>query len=61
MAERYGKPVLWLYAFVFLLLMAGVLAGVYLLFGALTLLSPNAVLLLTGVLVAVIFFANRRR
>jgi len=61
MAERYGKPVLWLYALLFLLLMTGLLAGVYLLFGALTLVSPEAVLILTGILVAVIFYLNRRR
>ena len=45
----------------FLLLMTGLLAGVYLLFGALTLVSPEAVLILTGILVAVIFYLNRRR
>jgi len=61
MAERYGRPVLWLYALVFLLLLTGALAGVYLLFGVLIAVSPDAVLLLTGLLVVLIIYANRRR
>ncbi|WP_345969326.1 MULTISPECIES: hypothetical protein [Sulfurimonas] len=61
LAERYGRPVLWLYAFIFLLAATGLLAAVYFLLGWLMLQSPNAVLVLTGVLVALIFFLNRRR
>ena len=61
LAKRYGRPVLWLYALLFLLLMTGMLTAVYLLFGALILESPNGVLLLTGLLVVLILYVNRRR
>ncbi len=61
LAKWYGTPVLWLYALLFLLLMTGVLTAVYLLFGALMLKSPNGVLLLSGLLVVLIFYVNRRR
>ena len=59
--ERFGKIAWMFYALVFLLVMAGVLGAVYLVFGWLMYKSPNAVLILTGVLVALIFYFQFRR
>jgi len=60
-AEKYGKPVLMLYALVFLLFMTGALAFVYLLVGWLTVQSPYGVLVITGILVALIFLKQLRK
>jgi len=60
-AEKYGKPVLMLYALLFLLFMTGVLATVYLLVGWLTVKSPYGVLVITGILVALIFLKQLRK
>ena len=60
-ADKYGKPVLMLYALAFLLFMTGILALVYLLVGWLTVQSPYGVLALSGVLVALIFYVQLRK
>jgi hypothetical protein len=60
-AEKFGKAAWMFYALVFLTVMAGLLALVYLIFGWLMYKSPNAVLVLTGVLVALIFYFQFRK
>lgn len=59
--EKFGKAAWMFYALVFLLFMTGLLALVYALFGWLTVQSPAAVLLLTGVLVLLILYVNLRK
>jgi len=59
--QKYGKPVLLLYALVFLLAMTGMLLAVYLFVGWLTVQSPYGVLALTAVLVALIFYFQFRK
>jgi hypothetical protein len=60
-AQKYGKPVLMLYALLLLLATTGLLGLVYLLFGWLMLQSPNGVLALSVVLVALIFYFQYRK
>jgi len=61
LAEKHGRPVLMLYALLFLLFMTGLLAFVYLLVGWLIVQSPYGVLVLSGVLVALIFYFQLRK
>lgn len=59
--KRFGKAAWMFYALVFLLLMTALLALVYLIFGWLMYESPDAVLILTGVLVLLIFYTQWRK
>jgi len=59
--RKFGKAAWMFYALVFLLFMTGMLAAVYFVFGVLMLYSPNAVLFLTALLVALIFFVQFRK
>ncbi len=59
--EKFGKAAWMFYALVFLTVMTGLLALVYLIFGWLMYKSPNAVLVLTGVLVVLIFYFQFRK
>jgi hypothetical protein len=59
--RKFGKAAWMFYALVFLLIMTGLLAAVYAIFGWLALKSPTAVLVLTGVLVLLIFYVNLRK
>ena len=60
-AQKYGRPILLLYAFVFLLMMTFALILVYLFVGWLTVQSPYGVLAVTGVLVVLIFYFQFRK
>ncbi|WP_345984653.1 hypothetical protein WCX49_08420 [Sulfurimonas sp. HSL-1656] len=59
--RRFGRAAWMFYALVFLLAATLLLGLVYLLFGWLIYVSPNAVLVLTGLLVILIFYTQRRR
>ncbi|MHC3995420.1 hypothetical protein ACXWTF_11380 [Thiomicrolovo sp. ZZH C-3] len=59
--RRFGRAAWMFYALVFLLAATLLLGLVYLIFGWLIYVSPNAVLVLTGVLVLLIFYTQRRR
>ena len=60
-AQKYGRPILLIYAFVFLLMMTFALILVYLFVGWLTVQSPYGVLAVTGVLVVLIFYFQFRK
>jgi CHASE2 domain-containing sensor protein len=59
--QRFGRAAWMFYALVFLLAATLLLGLVYLLFGWLIYVSPNAVLVLTGILVVLILYTQRRR
>lgn len=58
--RRFGTAAWLFYALVFLLFMSLLLALIYLVFGVLIYISPHTVLLLSGVLVALIFYRQFR-
>lgn len=57
--EKYGRIALWIYALLFLTLMALLLGLVYFAFGVLAWQNPKAVLWLTGALVVVIVYTTQ--
>ncbi|WP_345987133.1 hypothetical protein WCX18_08230 [Sulfurimonas sp. HSL1-2] len=59
--RRFGRAAWMFYALVFLLAATLLLGLVYFLFGWLIYVSPNAVLVLTGILVVLILYTQRRR